>query len=420
MNLFYNAGIAAYSAAVHLAAVRSPKAAHMTEGQRSSLARLEKEGAEVAPEGYDLWLHAASLGEFEQGRPLLERVRREHPEAHILLSFFSPSGYEVRKDCPLADTVVYLPFDRPRLVRRFLDAARPRCAVFVKYEFWGNFITELHRRKVPVYLISAIFRPSQIFFRPWGGTFRRILRCYTKIFVQDENSKRLLESVGADKVVVAGDTRFDRVSEIMHNAKDLPEIKEFCGNSEFTLVAGSSWPPDEDVYIDWLHAHPGAKAICAPHEFDGRRLEALLRRFGEGAILYSELKKGAVTAADVRYIIVDCFGLLSSLYRYGDAALIGGGFGVGIHNLNEAAVYGIPVVFGPNHSKFKEAGDLIECRGGMCMHDAGEGRAILTRLYDDPAMRRACGAKAGKYIKDNIGATDLIYEEISQNILRHD
>lgn len=164
----------------------------------------------------------------------------------------------------------------------------------------------------------------------------------------------------------------------------------------------------------------GAKAICAPHEFDGRRLEALLRRFGEGAILYSELKKGAVPAADARYIIVDCFGLLSSLYRYGDAALIGGGFGVGIHNLNEAAVYGRPVVFGPNHSKFKEAGDLIECCGGMCMHDAGEGRAILTRLYDDPAMRRACGAKAGKYIKDNIGATDLIYEEISQNILKHD
>lgn len=420
MNPLYNAGIALYGAAARIAALRSEKIGRMLDGQSESLARLEAEAGAVVPQGYDLWIHAASLGEFEQGRPLMERVRREHPEARILLSFFSPSGYEVRKNYDVADTVVYLPFDRPALVRRFLDAARPRCAVFVKYEFWGNFITELHRRAVPTYLISAIFRPGQIFFRPWGGSFRDILRSYSHIFVQDERSRLLLATVGVAGVTVAGDTRFDRVSDIMNATRCLPEIEAFRSGADFTLVAGSSWPPDEDVYIPWLLSRPGGKAICAPHEFDMRRLDALMRRFGDGAVLYSDYRKGNIDPASVRYLIIDCFGLLSSLYRYGDAALVGGGFGAGIHNLNEAAVYGIPVVFGPRHEKFKEAADLIACGGGLCMHGADEGRDILDSLAENEAEREKRGKAAGAYIRGNTGATELIYERISKNILKHD
>lgn len=420
MNPLYNAGIALYGMAARVAAMRSDKVSRMLRGQRDSLLRLEAEARTVAPDGYDLWVHAASLGEFEQGRPLIERLKREHPDARVLLSFFSPSGYEVRKNYAGADTVVYLPFDRPKLVKRFLNAARPKCAVFVKYEFWGNFISELRRRSVPVYLISAIFRPGQIFFKPWGGDFRKILRSYTHIFVQDENSRLLLEGIGVRNVTVAGDTRFDRVADIRDAARELPDIEAFCRDSDFTLVAGSSWPPDEDVYIDWLHAHPGVKAICAPHEFDRKRIDGLLRRFGDGAVLYSEFKEGAVDPSAVRYLIIDCFGLLSSLYRYGDVALVGGGFGTGIHNLNEAAVYGMPVVFGPNHRKFKEAAGLLECGGGLSMHDAVEGRSILDRLLADKAERDRRGHSAGKFIRDNIGATALIYDKISQNLPKHD
>lgn len=412
MTPLYNAGIHLYRAAARIAAMRSRKVATMIGGQRETLERLRAERKRIAPEGYDLWVHAASLGEFEQGRPLMERFRREHPEARILLSFFSPSGYEVRKNYPVADTIVYLPFDTPSAARAFIEAAAPKSAVFVKYEFWGNYITRLRKLGIPVYIISAIFRPGQIFFRPWGGDFRRILRSYDRLFVQDDNSGRLLHGIGIDNVTVAGDTRFDRVTDIMAARKEQPEVEAFCEGSPFTLVIGSSWQPDEDVYIDWLHAHPEVKAICAPHEFDGERLEALLRRFGEGAMLYSRFIAERPDPASVRYLIVDSFGLLSSLYRFADVAIIGGGFGAGIHNLNEAAVYGIPVLFGPRHGKFKEASDLIAKGGGFEMADAPSGRAILDSLLADKEMRSRAGQAAGDYIRASIGATDKIYNAI--------
>lgn len=412
MTPLYNAGIHIYRAAARIASLRSRKVSVMLRGQRETLRGLEAERMRVAPRGYDLWVHAASLGEFEQGRPLIERYRREHPDAKILLSFFSPSGYEVRKNYAGADTVVYLPFDTPSCARGFIAAARPACAVFVKYEFWGNYITHLRQAGIPVYIISAIFRPGQIFFRPWGAEFRRILRSYNRIFVQDDNSASLLHGIGIENVTVAGDTRFDRVSDILAARKDLPEIDTFCSGSSFTLVVGSSWPQDEDVYIDWLKAHPDVKAICAPHEFDSQRLDALLRRFGDGAMLYSRFIAEKPSPSSVKYLIIDCFGLLSSLYRYGDMALIGGGFGAGIHNINEAAVYGIPVLFGPKHAKFKEATDLIACGGGFEMLDAAGGRAVLDRMLSDENARRKAGMAAGAYIRDSIGATDKIYNTI--------
>lgn len=412
MTPIYNAGISLYRLAAKLAAKRSNKVASMLDGQQATMRRIGEECRRIAPDGYDLWVHAASLGEFEQGRPLMERFRREHPEAKILLSFFSPSGYEVRKNYAVADTVLYLPFDRPSDVKYFVNSVKPRVAVFVKYEFWGNYITALKHFGTRVYLISAIFRTKQIFFRPWGFEFRRILRSYEHIYVQDENSAKLLSGIGINNVTVAGDTRFDRVRDISAASCELPEMEAFCSDSEFTLVAGSSWPRDEDVYIDWLHKHPEAKAICAPHEFDSGRLKSLLQRFGDGAMLYSRFVTEKPIPSSVKYLIVDCFGLLGSLYRYGDAAIIGGGFGAGIHNLNEAAVYGIPVIFGPKHHKFKEASDLIACGGGFCINDASSGGAVLDCLLADDEARSRAGKAAGDYISDSIGATDIIYSDI--------
>lgn len=412
MNPLYNTAIYLYKATARLAAIRSPKVKEMLAGQAVTLRTLSDTRRRVAPGGYDLWIHAASLGEFEQGRPLMERLRREHPEKKILLTFFSPSGYRVRHNYAGADTVAYLPFDTPAAVEAFLDAASPRMAVFVKYEFWGNYLEKLRRRAVPTYIISAIFRPRQRFFRRGGGIFRRMLGNFTHIYVQDERSRRLLESVGVNNVTVAGDTRFDRVTDIRAAAKDVPVVAAFVKDAPFTLIAGSSWQPDEDLYIPWLKSHPAVKAVIAPHEFDGARLKHLKSRLGDGARLLSEIKSGADLRGDETAIIVDCFGLLSSLYRYGTAAWVGGGFGAGLHNINEAAVYGIPVVFGPNNSKFKEAADLKTCGGGFEVTDATSAAAVLDRFLADSDALSAAGRAAGDYIGANIGATDKIYPDL--------
>ncbi|MDE6497047.1 MAG: 3-deoxy-D-manno-octulosonic acid transferase, partial [Muribaculaceae bacterium] len=286
---------------------------------------------------------------------------------------------------------------------------------FVKYEFWGNCITMLREKNVPVYLISAIFRPDQVFFKPWGGQFRRILQAYTHIFVQDERSAELLRGIHVTDVTVAGDTRFDRVSDIMATHKNLPEIEAFAASAPFTIIIGSSWPQDEDVYIPWLHAHPDVKAICAPHEFDGARLEAMLEKFGKGACLYSRYISEHLSPDTVKYLIIDCFGLLSSLYGYGDTAYVGGGFGAGIHNINEAAVYAIPVVFGPRHSKFKEAADLIASGGGFAIDGRPACDTVLDKIYSDTEARQSAGMIAGEYIKKNLGATKRIYKYIFNN-----
>ncbi|MDE6042671.1 MAG: 3-deoxy-D-manno-octulosonic acid transferase [Muribaculaceae bacterium] len=409
MNLLYNLGISLYAAAARVATSFNKKAKLMVEGQRLALPTLARAGLDNHKV---LWLHAASLGEFEQGRPLLEMVRAMNPDIKIVLSFFSPSGYEVRKNYQGADAVVYLPFDKPAKMREFIDAVKPDIAIFVKYEFWGNCITTLKKRGVPVYLISAIFRPGQVFFKPWGGQFRKILKAYTHIFVQDMRSAELLKSIGIERVTAAGDTRFDRVKDIMNAHKDLSDIRAFTASAPFTLVVGSSWPQDEDVYIPWLHAHPEVKAICAPHEFDNSRLETLLKKFGDGAWLYSRYLSEKPQPDSVRYLIIDSFGLLSSLYAYGDAAYVGGGFGSGIHNINEAAVYGIPVVFGPRHSKFKEATDLIGLGGGFSINNAHDCAQVLSEMLANNQARELAGNISAEYIRNSIGATERIYKKI--------
>lgn len=416
MNPLYNFGISAYALGARLLSLRNAKVKKMTEGQKRTFDYLrERLGSDPGC----VWIHAASLGEFEQGRPMIERLRREHPEKKILLTFFSPSGYEVRKNFAEVDAVAYLPFDTPGNARRFLDIVRPSMAIFVKYEFWGNYLEQLAKRNVPTYIISAIFRPTQIFFRPYGGIFRRMLRNFTRLYLQDENSRKLLSGIGIENTVVAGDTRFDRVTDIMRSAAKVNGAELLGSGSELKIVFGSSWPEDEENYIAWLNAHPEVFAIVAPHEFDDERIADLCASISGNVMRLSEWEKKfgddatpKDEAAKVRAVVVDCFGKLSTLYRYGDVAYIGGGFGVGIHNINEAAVYGIPVVFGPHHAKFKEASDLIRLGGAFSVADAQQAQDVLTRMLREPESRKAAGDAAGKYIADNLGATDLIYSQI--------
>jgi len=381
----------------------------MVNGHKETFDRIRA----AIPSGSDVvWIHASSLGEFEQGRPLIERLRREHPDRKILLTFFSPSGYEVRKNYTQVDAVAYLPFDTPRNARRFIEAVRPSVAIFVKYEFWGNYLQQLQKTGVPTYIISAIFRPGQIFFKPWGGMFRKMLRRFDRIYLQDEASRQLLHGIGIDNTIVAGDTRFDRVTDVMAQTFDIAggeALRSF-------IIFGSSWETDEASYIPWLNSHKEVKFIIAPHEFDAARVEALCKAIDGNIIPLSQWEKhvaGTGKAPEgVRGIVVDCFGKLASLYRYASVAYIGGGYGAGIHNINEAAVYGIPVVFGPNYGKFKEARDLIALKGAFTVDSEASTAEILDRLLTDNTSRATSGKIAGQYIADNIGATDRIYTDI--------
>ncbi len=411
MNFLYNAGIRLYGFGMRIAALRSDKVRRLLKGQRDAIPYLSRVIDHT--HGY-IWIHAASLGEFEQGRPLIEMVRRKHPEAKILLTFFSPSGYEVRCNFPMVDAVSYLPLDTPARVKEFLDTVKPRMALFIKYEFWGNYLQELRRRAIPTYIISSIFRPSQIFFKPWGGMFRSMLRCYTHIFVQDDNSMRLLSDIGVYNVSVAGDTRFDRVTDIMRERSDVPQAEAMTENSDLTIVAGSTWPPDEEYLLPYFNAHPELKLIIAPHEVKTDRIESIVSKINRPVVCLS--KCTVEEAANADCLIVDCYGKLSGAYRYGDIAYIGGGFGAGIHNINEAAVYDMPVLFGPNYHKFKEASDMIECGGAFSFSDKTGFTAAIDPLVSDSARLAEAGRAAGHYIREHLGATQRVYTALSSII----
>lgn len=411
MDFIYNTGISAYKLAVRLASARNRKAKLLLDGQARTIDYLRHR---LNPEGGYIWIHASSLGEFEQGRPLIEMIRADHPDARILLSFFSPSGYEVRKNYDQVDAVCYLPFDLPGNVRQFLDIVRPTMAIFVKYEFWGNYLHELKRRGVPTYSISAIFRPNQAFFKPWGGKMRKVLECFNTLFVQNEESRQLLHGIGIEQVEVSGDTRFDRVAHVREQARQFPAIERFVSNARLTVVMGSSWQPDEDLMIPYFNEHPDIKLIIAPHEFDRERLLAIMSRLKRPSGLFSQTL--ATDADQLDCIIIDSFGLLSSLYRYGQIAMVGGGFGAGIHNINEAAVYGIPVIFGPNYSKFSEAKELIACGGSFTVDNSESFRTVMDSMLDDPDRLSRCGAIAESYIQSHLGATELIYNQIKHHI----
>ena len=385
----------------NIVALFSKKARLMMRGHRDAwrLLRRQTDGG-----GY-YWFHAASLGEFEQGRPLMERLRRERPQAKILLTFFSPSGYEVRKNYEVADVVCYLPFDTPANARKFVRLARPKALFLIKYEFWRNYIDVLHRHDIPVYSVSSIFREGQVFFRWYGRNYARCLRRITHFYVQNEASRNLLARLGVTQVSVVGDTRFDRVIDIRNAAKPLPLVERFAQGQ--VLVAGSSWPPDEDLIIPYFNAHPELRLVLAPHVVSEEHLSEIESKLKRKAVRYTRATEA--NTAEAECLIIDCYGLLSSIYRYATVAYVGGGFGVGIHNVPEAAVYGCPVIIGPNNRKFREARDLIACGGVKEIHGEEDFSQTLTTLLTDPAALHQAGQAAAAYITDNAGAADAIF-----------
>ena len=403
----YSLGIYLMALGVRVAALFKEKLRKMVQGHCATWQMLRALGGK---DTY-VWFHAASLGEFEQGRPLMERLRREHPEKKILLTFFSPSGYEVRKNYDGADLVCYLPFDTPLNARRFVKLARPEAAFFIKYEFWRNYIEVLYKRGIPCYSVSSIFRENQIFFRPYGRGYARCLSRMTHLFVQNETSRRLLEGIGVTNVDVVGDTRFDRVLDIRNAAKPLPLAERFAGCWK-VLVAGSSWPQDEEIIIPYFNKHPNLKLVLAPHVVSEEHLQAIERQLARPALRYSKATPKAV--AEVDCLIIDCYGLLSSIYRYASMAYVGGGFGVGIHNVPEAAVYGIPVIIGPNNKKFREAQALLRCGGCKEIAGTADFEQIMDAWLSDKEALATAGKAAGSYIADNAGAADRIFSKTLQ------
>ena len=379
----------------------------MWHGEREAFNVLKKK---VDPNARYVWFHAASLGEFEQGRPLMESLRKTHPEYKILLTFFSPSGYEVRKDYKGADIICYLPLDTPINAIRFLRLIRPEVAFFIKYEFWWNYLHILKHRHVPVYSVSSIFRPDQVFFRWYGYQYRYVLRCFTDFFVQNETSRDLLVKLGITNVTITGDTRFDRVLQIKEQSKQLPVIDAFKKDYK-VFVAGSSWSPDEDIFIKYFNEHKEWRLIIAPHVIGEDHLKEILAKLNRKTVRYTEATVDNVN--DAECLIIDCFGLLSSIYHFGEVAYVGGGFGVGIHNVLEAAVWNMPVLFGPNNLRFQEAQGLLKSKGGFEITDYDSFEHIMNSLVSNAEFLEESGNKAGDFVKKMTGATDIVLSQIS-------
>jgi len=403
----YNLGIYLYQLGVAIMSLFNEKVSKMWRGERDAIRVLREK---VDADAKYVWFHAASLGEFEQGRPLMEQLRHDHPEYKILLTFFSPSGYEVRKNYAGADIICYLPLDTVTNARRFLRTVRPVMAFFIKYEFWYNYLHILKHRGVPVYSVSSIFRPNQIFFRWYGRQYSHVLKCFTRFYVQNEVSRQLLATIGITDVQIVGDTRFDRVLQIKAAAKQLPVVEQMVGDSK-CFVAGSSWQPDEEIFIPFFNEHKDWKLVIAPHVIAEEHLQQIERLLtGRRVVRYTQAQVGQVKDAEV--LIIDCFGLLSSIYHYADITYVGGGFGVGIHNTLEAAVWDVPVIFGPNNQRFQEAQGLKQCGGGQEIQGADDFRRIMQRFLESPQTIKEAGRKSGEFVKQMTGATQKILSDV--------
>ena len=404
----YNVIIYLYLFGVAILSLFNEKVRKMWQGERQAIRTIKEK---IDPNAQYVWFHAASLGEFEQGRPLMEQLRREHPEYKILLTFFSPSGYEVRKNYEGADIICYLPLDTITNARRFLRTIRPVMAFFIKYEFWYNYLHILRHRGVPVYSVSSIFRPGQVFFRWYGRQYAHVLKCFTRFYVQNEVSRELLSTIGITDVSVVGDTRFDRVLQIKAAAKQLPIVEKFKGDSK-CFIAGSSWQPDEEIFIPWLNAHPHWKVIIAPHVIGEEHLQQIEKMLeGRKVARYSSLKN-LENLENLEILIIDCFGLLSSIYHYADVTYVGGGFGVGIHNTLEAAVWDVPVIFGPNNQRFQEAQGLKACGGGWEINNAEDFQRIMQGFEDHLSLAQELGQKSGAFVQQLAGATRKILSDV--------
>lgn len=405
---------------IAIASLFNEKVRKMWHGEREAFKILKQK---VDPNAKYIWFHAASLGEFEQGRPLMERIRKDYPQYKILLTFYSPSGYEVRKNYEGADIICYMPVDTRLNAIRFLRLVRPVMAFFIKYEFWSNFLHILKHRNIPTYSVSSIFREDQVFFKWYGRSYAGVLKCFTRFFVQNEESKRLLEGIGITAVDVVGDTRFDRVLQIKEAAKQLPICEAFrtgvassqsadVPHHDFKVfVAGSSWPPDENIFIPFFNEHKDWRLLIAPHVIAEEHLKLILSLIkGKKVVRYTQTTPEEAAEADV--LIIDCFGLLSSMYNYGDVAYIGGGFGVGIHNTLEAAVWNMPVIFGPNNKKFQEAQGLLKSGGGFEINTYEEFSGLMSSLMNDETFLKQAGDKAGAFVAHLAGATDKVLASV--------
>ena len=405
---------------IAIASLFNEKVRKMWCGEREAFKILKQK---VDPNAKYIWFHAASLGEFEQGRPLMERIRKEYPQYKILLTFYSPSGYEVRKNYEGADIICYMPVDTRLNAIRFLRLVRPVMAFFIKYEFWSNFLHILKYRNIPTYSVSSIFREDQVFFKWYGRNYAGVLKCFTRFFVQNEESKRLLEGIGITAVDVVGDTRFDRVLQIKEAAKQLPICEAFrtgvassqsadVPHHDFKVfVAGSSWPPDENIFIPFFNEHKDWRLLIAPHVIAEEHLKLILSLIkGKKVVRYTQTTPEEAADADV--LIIDCFGLLSSMYNYGDVAYIGGGFGVGIHNTLEAAVWNMPVIFGPNNKKFQEAQGLLKSGGGFEINTYEDFSGLMSSLMNDETFLKQAGDKAGTFVAHLAGATDKVLASV--------
>lgn len=405
---------------IAIASLFNEKVRKMWRGEREAFKILKQK---VDPNAKYIWFHAASLGEFEQGRPLMERIRKDNPQYKILLTFYSPSGYEVRKNYEGADIICYMPVDTRLNAIRFLRLVRPVMAFFIKYEFWSNFLHILKHRNIPTYSVSSIFREDQVFFKWYGRNYAGVLKCFTRFFVQNEESKRLLDGIGITAVDVVGDTRFDRVLQIKEAAKQLPICEAFrtgvassqsadVPHHDFKVfVAGSSWPPDENIFIPFFNEHKDWRLLIAPHVIAEEHLKLILSLIkGKKVVRYTQTTPEEAAEADV--LIIDCFGLLSSMYNYGDVAYIGGGFGVGIHNTLEAAVWNMPVIFGPNNKKFQEAQGLLKSGGGFEINTYEDFSGLMSSLMNDEAFLKQAGDKAGAFVAHLAGATDKVLASV--------
>lgn len=416
MLFIYNLGIQFYSIIIVISQAFNTKAKAWLKGRKNLFQKMKQE---VNSEKEHIWFHFASLGEFEQGRPVIEKVKSDYPDYPIVITFFSPSGYELRKNYALADHVFYLPLDTKRNARQFVDIINPKLAIFTKYEYWYHFFNELNQRSVPLIVISAIFREEQIFFKWYGSLHRSLLRKVSRLFVQDAASVSMLKNIGIEHATIGGDTRFDRVAANAEHPADFQLVKEFCGSAD-VLIAGSTWPDDESLLANVIEQFKEWKFIVAPHEIKPDKLKAFESLLPANSYLrYSELKEKGLPGetGNLRVLIIDNIGMLSSLYQYGKIAYIGGGFGVGIHNTLEAAAFGLPVIFGPNYKRFLEAKMLITEKAAFSIKNKDELLQIMTRLQEK-SFQQESGSAAKTLVLNNTGATEAIFSYLNESVFR--
>jgi len=410
MTLLYNIFVFFYFIAINIASLFNDKAKQWVDGRKDIFSRIINE--ELSNKQI-IWVHCASLGEFEQGRPIIEELRTAYPDYKIFLTFFSPSGYEVRKDYKLADYVYYLPIDTVKNAKRFIEIVNPKLVIFVKYEFWYNYIDVLYRRKIPLIFVSVIFRPSQHFFKPWGKWYANQLNKISYLFVQNEESAQLLDRINIHHAEVSGDTRFDRVVQLPKEEVSFPIIVDFKGNSKL-LMAGSTWQPDEKILLELLNDSKAEfKLVIAPHLINKEHIEDILKRFEK----YNPIQYSKVSTMDFdnnKVLIIDSIGMLSYLYRYANIAYIGGGFGVGIHNLLEASTYGIPVLYGPNHKRFREAIELQDNGGGFPFADADGCLKVFENLMFDNQVYEKSAFVSRDYVSKNAGAANMVINKVKE------